>query len=155
MPPNHWVTARHMRIPLGQDSMSPPASGSEPITVDPDVVNPDTDSKNASARSSLGSPNKYGRLPTRPHRSQPRPTTTIPSRRGTRSILPIPHNIITPPNAATMIAERNNALAAASLPSVTSSLANSPQAAMAMLTSSSNAPRNLDKIRKFMIQKNG
>jgi len=48
MPPNHWVSARHKRMPCGRGSMFR-------MTVAPVVVKPDMVSKNASA--------KEGRIP--------------------------------------------------------------------------------------------
>jgi len=72
MPPIHCVKLRHKRSEYGSDS-------SRLITVDPVVVNPETDSKKASIGPSAPV-NTYGAPPNSDTRIQPKPTTRKPSR---------------------------------------------------------------------------
>jgi hypothetical protein len=145
MPPNHWVTERHNRMPRGQTSISV-------ITEDPVVVKPDADSKNAPAKSIPGGHRMYGSPPNALLNNQPRPTIITASRRN--SLLNFhrkpPTSIIKPPATPVIAADRNNATIAISSPATTSNLANNPQATIAAATSSSTIPVMRETINGFI-----
>ena len=76
MPPNQCVNERQNAIVFERASM--PSAGR---TVEPVVVNPEADSKNASTGDEKVPANKKGKAPASPAKSHETPTTASPSRR--------------------------------------------------------------------------